>query len=731
MPSIPNAQEALAKLRSDPSHAAFASGLLRYDLLIALFIGSVVALFVLPLPTVVLDGLISLNLAASVILLTISIYLPSALSFSSFPSLLLFTTLFRLSLNIASCKLILLQANAGHVIDTFGKLVVGGNVVVGGVVFTVIAIVQFVVIAKGSERVAEVGARFTLDAMPGKQMSIDADLRAGIITSDQAKHRRELLEQESQLHGAMDGAMKFVKGGAIAGILIAVINILAGIAVGALMHDMSVADALHRYAVLTVGDGMASQIPSLMVSIAAGVVTTRVSSREMNDRHLGQLIGAQIAAHPRGLLMGALVLFAFVLVPGMPKWAFLSLALLAGASAIHFLRERQAPPVLNLLSVGAEGTGAQPGRPEEVSAAAGIAAPVAVRLAENLRKDIKLVPLQNALARSKAAVEDDIGLVFPRVHLTYSAQTLPNHYRIYVQDVFASEGTLQVAHRLWTEAAPPAGVDAESTAAFGPFNHAWWMTMPASQADETAKAAWGQALEPEQVVARHVEAVIRRHAAQMVGIQEVQNMLQLVRRDRAELVGELTRLVPLQRVTDVLRRLLDEGIPIRNLNTILESLIARSPHEPDDVTMLVELVRMDLRRQITDHFCGPDRSLNVVLFEQSLQERIEDAVVRTKQGNLLGLSREVRTNIADQVQNVTEAARHGEATAGQPRTAIMVAMTCRAYVRRLIEATLPDLPVVSLQEIEADVQLHTVGWVRNPPEDRPKADPAAAAGATA
>jgi type III secretion protein V len=306
MPSIPNAQEALAKLRNDPSNAAFASGLLRYDLLIALFIGSVVALFVLPLPTVVLDGLISLNLAASVILLTISIYLPSALSFSSFPSLLLFTTLFRLSLNIASCKLILLQANAGHVIDTFGKLVVGGNVVVGGVVFTVIAIVQFVVIAKGSERVAEVGARFTLDAMPGKQMSIDADLRAGIITSDQAKHRRELLEQESQLHGAMDGAMKFVKGDAIAGILIAVINILAGIAVGALMHDMSVADALHRYAVLTVGDGMASQIPSLMVSIAAGVVTTRVSSREMNDRHLGQLIGAQIAAHPRGLLMGAL-----------------------------------------------------------------------------------------------------------------------------------------------------------------------------------------------------------------------------------------------------------------------------------------------------------------------------------------------------------------------------------------------------------------------------------------
>ncbi|MBU6494753.1 MAG: FHIPEP family type III secretion protein, partial [Burkholderiales bacterium] len=301
-----------------------------YDLVLALFVAAVVALFVLPLPTAMMDALISINLAASILLLTVSTYLPSAVSFSSFPALLLFTTLFRLSLNIASCKLILLHANAGHIIDTFGRLIVGGNVVVGGVVFLVIAVVQFIVIAKGSERVAEVGARFSLDAMPGKQMSIDADLRAGVISSDEARHRREMLEQESQLHGAMDGAMKFVKGDAIAGIIIAFINIVAGIAVGTLMHDMSVGGAIHRYSVLTVGDGMASQIPSLLVSIAAGIVTTRVATRDARERHLGEQIGAQVAAHPRAMVIAALVLLSFLLVPGFPKWAFGALALILG-----------------------------------------------------------------------------------------------------------------------------------------------------------------------------------------------------------------------------------------------------------------------------------------------------------------------------------------------------------------------------------------------------------------
>ncbi len=645
--------------------------LVNYDIAIAVFVVAVVALFVLPLPTVVLDGLISLNLAASIVLLCVSIYLPSALAFSSFPAVLLFTTLFRLSLNIASCKLILLQANAGHVIDTFGKLVVGNNFVVGGVVFLVIAVVQFIVIAKGSERVAEVGARFSLDAMPGKQMSIDADLRAGIITSDEAKRRREALEQESQLHGAMDGAMKFVKGDAIAGIIIAVINILAGIAVGALMHGMSIGDALHRYAILTVGDGMASQIPSLLVSIAAGIVTTRVATRDRDARHLGQQIGAQITAHPRGMLMASGVLLAFLLVPGFPKWSFLLLAVGTAAAAFLRMRQRRQAPPLDLLVLGPDArrlAEAEAGSPAE-----GIAAPIAVRLAEDLRGEIELVALQTRLAEAKSRVQRKLGAVFPRVQLNWDATLPARGYALLVQDVLAADGTL-----------PERDAIADS------------------------------ALPAEDRLAAEVQALIERNAASLLGIQETQNLIQIMRREHGELVAELTRLVPPQRITEVLRRLVQEGVSIRNLRAIFESLITWSPKEPEDVIGLVELVRVDLHRQITEQFCGTSRVLDVVLFEQSLQERIEQAVVHTKQGSVLSLTRDVKQAITDQVVKILGGTRPLEKDRHGRPLAVMVSLNCRRYVKTMLQPVFGDLPVLSYQEIDEAIELNTVGWVTNP-----------------
>ncbi|CAJ0700855.1 Protein MxiA [Ralstonia mannitolilytica] len=645
--------------------------LVNYDIAIAVFVVAVVALFVLPLPTVVLDGLISLNLAASIVLLCVSIYLPSALAFSSFPAVLLFTTLFRLSLNIASCKLILLQANAGHVIDTFGKLVVGNNFVVGGVVFLVIAVVQFIVIAKGSERVAEVGARFSLDAMPGKQMSIDADLRAGIITSDEAKRRREALEQESQLHGAMDGAMKFVKGDAIAGIIIAVINILAGIAVGALMHGMSIGDALHRYAILTVGDGMASQIPSLLVSIAAGIVTTRVATRDRGARHLGQQIGAQITAHPRGMLMASGVLLAFLLVPGFPKWSFLLLAVgTAGAAFLRMRQRRQAPP-LDLLVLGTDARRLD--EPGTGSPTEGIAAPIAVRLAEDLRGETDLVALQTRLAEAKSRVQRKLGAVFPRVQLNWDAELPARGYALLVQDVPAAEGTLPERDAI------PAS------------------TLPA-----------------EARLAAEVETLIERNAASLIGIQETQNLIQIMRREHGELVAELTRLVPPQRITEVLRRLVQEGVSIRNLRAIFESLITWSPKEPEDVIGLVELVRVDLHRQITEQFCGTSRVLDVVLFEQSLQERIEQAVVHTKQGSVLSLTRDVKQAITDQVVKILGGTRPLEKDRNGRPLAVMVSLNCRRYVKTMLQPVFGDLPVLSYQEIDEAIELNTVGWVTNP-----------------
>ncbi|WP_116136848.1 FHIPEP family type III secretion protein [Trinickia diaoshuihuensis] len=709
-----------------------------YDLALAGFMAIVIALFVLPLPTAVMDALISLNLAISVVLLTVSTYLPSALSFSSFPAMLLFTTLLRLSLNIASCKLILLHANAGHIIDAFGRLVVGNNFVVGGVVFLVIAIVQFIVIAKGSERVAEVGARFSLDAMPGKQMSIDADLRAGIISSEEAKHRRERLEQESQLHGAMDGAMKFVKGDAIAGTVIAFVNILAGIAVGTIMKDMSVSDALHRYAILTVGDGMSAQIPSLLVSIAAGVVTTRVATRDANDSQLGEQIGKQITAHPRALLIAAAVLLAFAFVPGFPVWSFAALALVTGGGGALLLRRRKTMPPLKLITL------AEPLVPGEREAqvgphTSGVTSPVAVTLARTVSPHLNLVRLQEALAAAKSNVEADIGPIFPRVHVAFESALPEGSYQVFVQDVLASEGRLHLDRLLW-DGVTPLAEDVERLPAepFGPFAQPVWLPLDAAPAQapektplpagmrsvftaETRASGPSVGLRTEEVLARHIESEVRKHAAALIGIQEAQHLIRLVRRDYAELVAELMRLVPLQRITEVLRRLLLEDIPIRNLRIIFESMITWAPREPDDTIALVELVRVDLRRMITDRHVGNARKLDVILFEPVLQERFEQAVLRTKQGNVLGLAREVKDDVCQQVRKLFDAHHQSTASAGMPRkratsvrTAVVVSLNVRRYVRTTLAAVLPDLPVLSYQELEEDVELRTIGWVSNP-----------------
>jgi type III secretion protein V len=685
----------------------------RADLFLAAFIVSVIALFILPLPQAALDGMISLNLAVSVVLLTVSTYVPSAVSFSSFPALLLFTTLFRLSLNIASCKLILLHANAGHVIDAFGRLVVGNNVVVGGVVFLVIAVVQFIVIAKGSERVAEVGARFSLDAMPGKQMSIDADLRAGIISADEARDRREKLEQESQLHGAMDGAMKFVKGDAIAGLVIAFINIVAGIAVGTVMHEMSIGDALQRYAILTVGDGMASQIPSLLVSIAAGIVTTRVATRDTRQRQLGEQLGEQLGAHPRALLIAALVLAGFLIVPGFPKWSFALIALGLGGVAIMQMKRRTAAPSFNLINIAGRIDSAQgEGQAARVSHVAGVTSLIAVSLAADLRSALNLAQLQSALSAAKARVDADIGTVFPRITLNDDEGAPDSSYRIYLQDVLAAHGALKPGWLLWDGVSPlPESAERQPAEAFGPFATALWIKTDAAVAPE------GKHLSNEAVLAAHVEQVVRQHADELLGIQETQALVHLVRRDHPELVSELTRLVPLQRITEVLRRLLAEQVPIRNLRVIFESLITWAPNEPDDVIALVELVRIDLRRMITDRHAGAARQLRVVLFEQNLQERIESAVMRTKQGNFLALSSAIKQEICEQVRAIVHASSASPGQHGNARLAVMVALGARRYTKSILQPVLPDLPVLSYQEIEEDVQLHTVGWVKNPPDD--------------
>ena len=652
----------------------------------------VVVLFVLPLPTPLLDLLIAANLSISLVLLIVAMYVPSALSLSTFPSLLLFTTLFRLALNIASTKLILLHANAGHIIDTFGKLIVGNNVVVGGVVFLIIAIVQFIVIAKGSERVAEVAARFALDAMPGKQMSIDADVRAGAMSSAEAQRRRQLLEQECTLHGAMDGAMKFVKGDAIASIIIAIVNILAGLAIGTLMKDMSVGDALQRYAILTVGDGMVSQIPSLLVSIAAGIVITRVGNGDATDRQLANQIARQMFAHPRALMIAGLAVASFLVVPGFPKWVFtlLSAALIGAGLLARRVRQQRSTPAWISHREAADDDAA-------LDAPQAIAAPLAVRLASDLRALVDRHALDQQLSAVKAAVEADLGPVFPRLQVAHAKDIAPSGYDVLVKDVPMSRGVLRPGWRLLQpEAAAVLPAGAEVAEPFGPFARVAWVRNPNAETP-----SWSC----EEVIALHVEQVVRRHVPQMIGLQEVQRLLRAVQADAPELAAEVARAVPAQRIAEVLRRLLQEGIPIRNLHAIFESLVLWGPKETDAIA-LTELVRIDLGRYITSRHTDGARKLDAILFESSLLERVQQSVERSARGNLLLLNPAVAQDVREQVRRILG----GAAT---PSVAI-VSSDVRRYVKTLIEPIAPDLPVLSYQEIDADVALQPVGWVTDP-----------------
>lgn len=668
------------------------------DLALTLLLFAVIALFVLPLPTFLLDMLLTINLGMSLTLLIVATYIPSALSLSTFPSLLLFTTLFRLSLNIASTKLILLHANAGHIIDTFGKLIVGNNVVVGGVVFLIIAIVQFIVIAKGSERVAEVGARFALDAMPGKQMSIDADVRAGTITAGQAQERRRALEQECQLHGAMDGAMKFVKGDAIAGVVIALVNILAGICIGTLMKDMSIGDALQRYAILTIGDGMVSQIPSLLVSIAAGVVITRVSSDEDRTRslNLGNVIGSQLLGQPKALVVSGVAIAVFLVVPGFPKWTFAIMALVvAGGGYLLMRRAQRSAGTVTWIEVEGEGADRTDGA---------VAPPLALDLDESLRGRVDLRLFEQRMTIAKGEVEADLGMVFSRLRIVWTGPGQADTYAIRVQDVAASTGTLRPGKRL-LEPGARARIDqgaAEVGTPFGPFAEVVWV--PAS--GDAPLPDGIRTLSCEEVLAVHVGAVIKQHAAPLLGIQDVQAMIHVVQAEAPDLVMELARVVPLQRVTDVLRRLLQEAVPIRNLRTIFESLVTWAPKETDAIA-LTELVRVDLGRLITSRHVGPTRSIDAVLFEPALEGRVQGAIERAARGNLLLLSHDVTRDIREQLRVLLE-------KTAQTRLVVVVSTDVRRYVKRLIEPVAPRLAVLSYQEIDEDVTLVPVGWIQNP-----------------
>jgi type III secretion protein V len=633
------------------------AGLGAAELGLALLVIAVVAMMIVPLPTWLLDVLIATNLSLAVAILLVVLYVPDALAIATFPTILLLTTLFRLALNVSSTRLILLQANAGDVIRAFGQFVVRGNYVVGGVIFLVLTIIQFIVIAKGSERVAEVGARFVLDAMPGKQMAIDAELRSGAIDGNEARRRRRTLSRESQFYGSMDGAMKFVKGDVIASLVITVVNLLGGLAIGVGQRGMPAVDALKRYGLLTIGDGLVSQIPALVLSTAAGVLVTRVASEDP-DTPLGQELAAQLFGMPKALRVAAGFVLLLAIVPGLPALPFLALAV--ALFLVARARDRQL--------ANADRRAATEPQPRPVGAGG--------------RRELAFVPVvvpwSIELSADLASALDDAPDGAPGLR---------------------SEA-LAIRDRLFAELGVPLPAPLVRAAPGLPARHAVvaLFEVPARIvpiAEGTTETA------AVRLVADATADVLRARAGDFLGLAETQRLLdELEQIAPATVRNVVPKPVSLTLLTDILRRLVEERISIRDLRAILEALATLAATEKDPLT-LAELVRAQLRRAVTYKLTRGAPQLGVVLVDPMIEDTIRRAVQRTPAGAFLTLAPATARDVVAALRRAsTEAAAQG---AGAP--VFLTQPDIRRFLRKLVETELPDATVVSFAELLPEVTL--------------------------
>jgi type III secretion protein V len=679
------------------------------DLALAGLVAVIVGMMIVPLPTTLLDLFITVNVAAAVTLLLIAIYVSEALKIATFPTLLLLTTLFRLAIEVSATRLILLKADAGEVIHAFGNFVVSGNLVVGGVVFLILTMIQFIVISKGSERVAEVGARFTLDAMPGKQMSIDAELRAGHIDHNEARRRRGLLARESQFFGSMDGAMKFVKGDAIAGIVVLLTNIVGGLIIGIVQKGMDAATAARTYTVLTIGEGLVSQIPALVVSTAAGIIVTRVASEEENS-HLGRDIGLQILAQPKALAIAAALLGVLAIVPGLPSVPFLVLGALLGFVAYRLITTDR---VASELSSGEAPAGSPKARanaggaPDANEPPAPLLVPIAIELAPSLSASLLPADGSNRIMAEllPAAREQffaETGITIPAVRLRPNCPGLPSGgYVLRLNEVPMAQGEVLPGGGLTvcaSEQLLALGISGQQ-ATHPDGQAAAWI----AAADVAAARLRGVAtLAPEEVIMAHLLQLLRRYAHEFIGIQEAQALLDGLERSHPALVREVVpKLVSPALLADVLRRLAQESVSLRGLRDILGALAEWAPVERDPVA-LTEHVRGALRRQITFKHAGASGVLGVFLLDPMIEDTVRDAIQRTATGSFLALEPALSRDIITAVG--------GEMT-GHREPVILTAADIRRYVRRLVESEHPHVAVLSYQELAPDVKLQPLGRI--------------------
>ncbi|TDX51914.1 flagellar biosynthesis protein FlhA [Orenia marismortui] len=672
------------------------------DVFFALAVIMVVVMFIIPLPTVLLDILLTLNISLGLTILLVSMYLVNPLELSVFPSLLLIATLFRLALNVSTTRLILGQANAGKVIEAFGEFVVGGNYVVGFVIFVILVAIQFIVITKGSERVAEVSARFTLDAMPGKQMSIDADLSSGLMTEAEARQRREEIRQEADFYGAMDGASKFVKGDAIAGIIITLINVLGGLIIGVIQMGMPITDALQTYTLLTVGDGLVSQVPALLISTATGIVVTRAAS----EGNLGQDFSKQLLAQPKTLMMVSSVIFLLGVLTPLPTFPFVLLAIVIGITGYTLYQSSKGQE--ELANDEEEEEIEEYREPDNLSQLLQVD-PMELEVGYNLIPLV--VPEQGgdlldrvSMIRRQCALE--LGMIIPPIRIRDNMQLEPNHYRVNLRGIEIAQHEIEVDNYLAMDSGMVTEeVEGKETTepAFG--LPALWI---GESQKERAEMLGYTVVDPPSVMATHLTELVKSHAYELLGRQEVKELIDNIKEDYSAVIDELIPdLLSIGQVQKVLQNLLKEGISIRDLVSILE-VLADQAKNTQDTGILTEYVRQEaLSRQISKKVKDDNNNVYVITLAQELEEKISNSIQHTEQGSYITLN----PNIAQQIfnslsQQIAQVSNQGL------DPIVLTSPIVRYHFKQLTEQSVPNLTVLSFNELESYLNVQTVGMVK-------------------
>lgn len=669
------------------------------DIIVALAIIAIVIIIIIPIPLGALDVLLSFNISLALLILLIAMYTQEALQFSIFPSILLITTLFRLALNITTTRYILSKGTAGNVINTFGDFVIGGNAIVGFIVFLIIIIVQFLVITKGSERVAEVAARFTLDAMPGKQMAIDADLNAGLIDDSDARDRRKKIQREADFYGAMDGASKFVKGDAIAGIIITIINIIAGFIIGVSIQGLDLVAAMEKYTILTVGDGLVSQIPALLISTATGIVVTRAAS----EGNLGNDLMKQLFNQPKimFIISGVLLFFGIIGLPFIPFASLSIVFLFLGLNLRKALRESEVEDIPDEIAEVVD----EKRKPENVMPLLNVD-PI------ELEFGYGILPLADSsqggdlfdrlvMIRRQCALE--LGIIVPMIRLRDNIQLEPNQYIIKIKGVEMAIGEIVFDHYL---AMNPGMLEEELEGidtiepAFG--LPAKWIN---EQEREKAEILGYTVVDPPSIIATHLTEIIKKHAFELLGRQDVKKLIDNVKENHSVLVDELIpNQMGLGDIQKVLGNLLKEGISIRNMVTILETLADYSSITRD-TDMLTEYVRQALGRAITKQFIS-SQPAKVITIAKELEQKIMDSIQQTENGTYISMDpdmmQKVINSLSHQLQKLI-------ALGEQP--IVITAPIVRLYFKRLSEQLTSELVVLSYNEVDPTIEIQSVGAV--------------------